>query len=174
MNVSSNLCWKFIVYHTFYFFNIQSSWCQICCQKIIKFSLLKLYECLNSLGLTQVSMQFTGLKSQQIQDNCHPMTLFFCFEKDDHFFTVEIQQNRKKGRLPVLVCILSKLYHLLMKFFGSFLNNIKSTLSGSAEILMGFEVVAWVKRLTDGPKVALNKIVWTCSFMWDIISFISA
>ena len=35
----------------------------------------------------------------------------------------------------------------------------KITLSGSAEILIGFEVVADVNRFTDGPIVALNRIV---------------
>ena len=68
---------------------------------------------------------------------------------------------------------------LILSFAGvvslqfSMLTNA-NTLSGSAEILMGLDVVAEVKRLTDGPIVALKRIVWTSWLIRLMIYFISA
>lgn len=96
---------------------------------------------LNSLSLTQITMQLASLQTQKTHDDCHSMTLFFGLEEHNNFSLIKMSQGSYKDSLSILISIFFEFDDLLMQFLSSFLNQEILTLSGSALNLMGFFVV---------------------------------
>lgn len=107
MDVLGEFFRKFVIDNCLYLFDVQSSCCEVSCQEVLILVFLEIKECLNTLCLTEVSMQFAGFQSQQTKNDGHPVTLSFGLEEHDHSFLVQIFEDREESGLSVFFCVLA-------------------------------------------------------------------
>jgi hypothetical protein len=93
VNVSGQLDWQLKVDNCLDFLDIESSCGQISRQHVLIFSLLEIEKSLDSLSLTQITVQLTSVQSQQSQNYGDSMALLFGLEEHDDFLSVHLRQD---------------------------------------------------------------------------------